>query len=349
MFDAEVETGGHHESGLSRAPHPADAYFDAASNAWILSRYDDVMAAFQCSLLEPVGPRGTLGGKAVDDRPRQAMRSETKALLSAATIEKWREETAHVARVLLRSVRADRSFDLVGQYARPLCQHVAILVSHPSPDPNKESLLRLASQVSAAAAEPFDLELASKAKTCEAELRKHFSSGPVPLRESGFVAVSQTFVCLLARCWLALLERPDEWSRLHNQPERVSDAVNELLRYAGLTEILFRMAAEDLTLNGIPIRKGERVVLRITSANRDPARFEDAHLLNTAERSHGQLALGSGKHSCVGAPLIRMVVGTATRVLVQRFQAAEMAGGEIEWRGGAGFSFPTALNVLLHS
>jgi cytochrome P450 len=304
------------------------------------------MAAFRSSLLQPVGPRGTLDGKSNDDHLRQKMRSDTTEILSSAAIEKWREETAQIASALLCDATADHETDLVRHYARPLCQYVAILISNPSGS-DSELLTRLAAHISAAAAAPFDLTLSSKAKECETELQKHFSSGPVPLRESGFVALSQTLVCLLARCWLALLENPAEWGRLHDEPERVGDAVNELLRYAGLTEILFRMAAADVDVNGVRIRKGERVVLRITAANRDPARFADPDYLNTSAKSNGQLALGFGKHSCVGAPLIRMVVSTATRVLVQRFRTGAIVG-KIEWQGGAGFCFPSALNVLLH-
>ncbi|MBV9267017.1 MAG: cytochrome P450, partial [Acidobacteriaceae bacterium] len=320
---------------LLSAPSIQNAYFDAGLNMWILTRYADVLAAFRSDALRPVGPRGTLEGKIDDEQDRLKLRAETTAALSPSALKRWQLGISCFASTLLSRLAAGCQADLVTQYARPLCEHAALIVTRPT-SADTQKLLQLSAEVSAAAAEPFDVTLSARAKQCSAELLTHFSSGPLSLQESGFVALSQTLPCMLARCWLALLRHPKEWTRLHNQPALMEQAVDELLRYAGLAHILFRMAVADVNLNGIFVRKGERLMLKLTAANRDPERFGNAESLNFADTRKGHLALGFGKHACVGAPLIRMVICTATRRLVERFPSAAITG-EIEWRGGAGF------------
>src|SRR5947207_646604 len=123
-------------------------------------------------------------------------------------------------------------------------------------------------------------------------------------------------------------------------------AVEELLRYAGLASSVFRRATARLDLGGVTILEGERVILMLASANRDPARFPEPDRLDVSRRLGGQVALGAGPHSCVGALLIRMAATVATEALVQKAAAREIAG-PIEWRGGSGFRSPASLYVQL--
>jgi cytochrome P450 len=142
------------------------------------------------------------------------------------------------------------------------------------------------------------------------------------------------------------MQFPQEWSLLHQQPELTEQAVEELLRYAGLARTLFRTATADLDLNGFSIRKGERVVLRIIAANRDPERFTEPHRVDVTRRDGGHFTLGAGPHACVAAGLIRMVAATMTHPLVQRFASATLAL-PVRWQGGSGFRSPSSLWVCL--
>jgi cytochrome P450 len=323
-----------------------NAYFDTTLDAWVLSTYDDVMAAFRSDVLRPASAFTTSLPETVDDEPRLRMRAETTAALSPAQLETWRAETTRYASELVSFWKSGSPVDLLTKYARPLCEHLALLITRPL-EKDVAHLFDLAAQVSAAAAEPSDRTLAAKGDECDAELAKHFTEGPSPLRQSGFVALSQTLPALLSRFWLALVEHPAEWTRLHDEPALMRKAVEELFRYTGLAEQLFRIATADVTLNGITIRAGQRVMLRIQAANRDAACFTPAHTLDSSVPREPHLSLGIGRHSCVGGPLLRMITAASTGVLVQRFRSATLAG-QIEWRGGSGFRFPAALNVILH-
>jgi len=265
--------------------------------------------------------------------------------LSANQLRAWRERIAPEAVALTNRLPSEETVDLMDGYARPLCLLVAAMITGISRDA-AEDLCEMARRVSASAAEPYDPAVRVSAKSANAVLRGCFHSGPEALRDSGFVALSQTLPCLLGNAWFALMQYPEEWSLLHQQPELTEQAIEELLRYAGLTRTLFRTATADLDLNGFSIRKGERVILRIIAGNRDPERFTEPHRVDVTRRDGGHFTLGAGPHACVAAGLIRMVAATVTHPLVQRFASANLAL-PIQWQGGSGFRSPSSLWVYL--
>ena len=329
----------------SPIPPTAEApYFDQALNAWVLSRHKDVLAAFRRSALVVTGARSTaLPG--AQDAAMLRMRAETREALSPAQLRLWRNTLSPFVQTLAAALPEGSSVDILRAYVQPACLEAAALVTGIDPE-NAAALRKTSRVVSASAAEPFDSILRRRAKLANARLRKSFHSPCETLRDSGFVAVAHTMPHLLANAWYALLQSSPEWRLLHAQPDLVEQAVEELLRFAGLTRVLFRRAVEDVDLNGTSVRKGDRVVLRIIAANRDPARFQCPHQVNVKSYDGGQLALGAGLHACVGASLIRMIVVLLTRTLVEQFSELALSG-PVRWKGGSGFRSPVALPVRL--
>jgi cytochrome P450 len=269
------------------------------------------------------------------------LRDETIEAISPTQLRSWREHITPLVDTLIRRLPANQPIDLISQYAQPACLALAAVVTGVDMQ-NARRLHKIAEPVSAFAAEPHDPVLRASAKSANVELRKCFHSGPEPLRDSGFVALAHTMPRLLANAWFSLIQHPQQWALLHQEPNLIEQAIEELLRYAGLTRILFRKAAEDVQLNGFQIRKGERLVLRIIAANRDPERFPNPNHVDITRRGTGQLALGAGPHSCVGAGLIRMAAIAITGPLLQRFAEASLTQA-VEWEGGSGFLSPTSL------
>jgi cytochrome P450 len=327
-------------------PDLEDPYFDNQLRAWVFSRHADILAVFRASSLSVAGPNDRNGGEPSDESMRRKMRHETMEALSPAQLRSWRERITPEAEALIESMPTEEPVDLLAGYARPVCLSLAAMVTGVSQG-DALDLCEMARRVSASAAEPYDPAVRSSAKTANVELRPHFHAGPEPLRDSGFVALSQTMPCLLANAWFALIQHPLQWSLLHQQPELTEQAIEELLRYAGLARTLFRTATADLDLNGASIRKGERVILRIIAANRDPERFSEPHRVDITRRDGGHFTLGAGSHSCVGAGLIRMAAIAITHPLLQRFASAKL-GRPAEWQGGSGFRSPSALWVYLN-
>lgn len=322
------------------APH-----FDDLLGAWVLSRYSDVLAAFRSSRLFPTGPNNKPDSEPPDESSQLQMREETRKALSPPQLRSWRESVVPLVQSLADTLPTNQPVDLVTGYARPSCLALAAMVTGVDAD-DAERLERIAEPISAFAAEPCDQELRASAKVAKVELRGCFHPGPEFLRHSGFVALAHTMPRLLANAWYALLRHPLQWSILHQEPDLTEQAIEELLRYAGLPRVLFREASEDVDLNGLRIRKGDRVVLRIIAANRDPERFFNPDRVDLTRGGTGQLTLGAGAHSCVGGSLIRMAAVTISRPLLERFVRANLSE-PIEWQGGSGFRSPASLVVSL--
>jgi len=334
------------ESDPQEFPTPPEIrppFFDDSLRAWVLSRYSDVMAAFHCPGLYPSGLNRERSAKAPAPETLQKMRRETREALSPAQLRIWRRTLTAAARAHVRSMHETEPVDLVGSYSRPLSLMLATMVTGVEAE-KAEQLYDIAEPISGSAAEPYDPVLKSGAKAANTRLEAHFRSGPEPLRSSGFVALSHTLPCLLANAWFVLLESPSQWRALHRRPGLTARAVEELLRCSELPRILFRQAAWDMEFNGARIRKGERIVLSVVAANRDPARFAQPNRVDIQRRRISQLALGAGPHSCVGAGLIRMAAVSILHPLLERFSQARLIE-PVKWKGGSGFRYPASLCV----
>jgi cytochrome P450 len=316
-------------------------YFDASLDAWVFSRYADIVAALRDPSLIPTSVTKRKPATEWNDEEHLKMRSETLAALPASQLRAWKEQLAHHARQLVSTLPQDRPVDLIGEYASPLCLAISIPITGIHQDDALNILVR-AQTVSAAAADPYDETLSKTAKTADAEVRRCFHAGPESLRHGGFVAITQTMPALLGNTWFALLKHPKAWESLHQHPQRVEQSIEELMRYAGFTRILARMATTDLVINDTPIRKDDRILLRLIAANRDAGCFPNPNELDLSRRGSAHLSFGAGIHSCVGAGLLRMIASTSTSALVSRFASARIAR-TITWRGGAVFLSPQAL------
>jgi hypothetical protein len=249
------------------------------------------------------------------------------------------------ARERAAQLACNQARDLIRDYAEPLCLELAILATHPDHIPARH-LAALAARVSWATADPFNEPLKVKSKLATEELHSFFTTGPEPMRDSGFVALSRTLVCLLGNAWFVLATHPEEWTQLHLHPALVARGVEELQRFAGLTRVLFRRAMADTTLNGLSIRSGDRLILSLQAANRDPERYPDPQEFSLMRPHISHLSLGAGPHACLGAPLIRMATIVATLALVERFSSVRLIP-PVRWRGGIEFLSPVALPVLM--
>ncbi len=128
----------------------------------------------------------------------------------------------------------------------------------------------------------------------------------------------------------ALLRHPDELARLRaaqSEPDVMSTAVEELLRFDAPVQRIGRMIGEDLELRGQHLRAGDRAFLVMASANRDPEAFADPDRLDVFRRTDGaskHLSLGLGTHYCVGAALGRLEAECALGELVARSASMEL-------------------------
>jgi cytochrome P450 len=105
---------------------------------------------------------------------------------------------------------------------------------------------------------------------------------------------------------LALLRHPDQWQALVADPGLGKTAAEEVLRYDGTVKATFRSIREPIEMGGKRLEAGQRALLVLASANRDPARFSDPDRFDVRRWPNPHLAFGQGIHVCLGAPLARI-------------------------------------------
>src|SRR5262249_56739649 len=131
---------------------------------------------------------------------------------------------------------------------------------------------------------------------------------------------------------LALLRHPDQLALLRQHPERIENAIEECLRYDTPVLGFTRVATEDLTVRGQTIRKGDLVFLLYGAANRDPARFPEPDRLDITRTDIEQFAFGHGVHTCLRAPMARLLGEIAVNILVRRLAGLRLASETLDYR-----------------
>jgi cytochrome P450 len=106
----------------------------------------------------------------------------------------------------------------------------------------------------------------------------------------------------------ALIEHPDQLTRLRANPELMPFAVDEMIRWVTPVKEFMRTATQDYELRGVTIREGESVLLSYPSANRDEDIFDQPFQFDVGRDPNKHLAFGFGVHYCLGAALARMEV-----------------------------------------
>ncbi|MFM8608261.1 MAG: cytochrome P450 [Hyphomicrobiales bacterium] len=101
--------------------------------------------------------------------------------------------------------------------------------------------------------------------------------------------------------------------------------VEELLRFDAPLHLFTRYVLEDLEWRGLRFKKGDEIGLMLGAANRDPVRFGDPDRLDPLRDPNPQQSFGGGIHFCVGAPLARLEMRVALKVLFERLPRLRLA------------------------
>jgi len=125
---------------------------------------------------------------------------------------------------------------------------------------------------------------------------------------------------------LALIQNPGELQRLSQDMSLMGTAVEEMIRWVVPVKEFMRTAQADTTVRGVPIAKGESVLLSYVSANRDEEVFVDPFRFDVGRDPNKHLSFGYGVHFCLGAALARMEINSFFTELVPRIKSIELAG-----------------------
>lgn len=159
------------------------------------------------------------------------------------------------------------------------------------------------------------------------------------------VAGHETTMALLSNGLLALLRHPEAMGNLAQDPQCIRSAVEELLRYDSPIQHQTRVARQSFEFAGARIEEGERVLLMLGAANRDPAQFTAPDQLDLHREPNRHVAFGLGPHYCIGAPLARLEAQVAFPEILRRFPRIQLEEGPLPWRVHTSNRNPVSMRV----
>ena len=129
---------------------------------------------------------------------------------------------------------------------------------------------------------------------------------------------------------LALIENPNEFKKLKDNPSLMPMAIDETIRWVTPVKNFFRTATEDCVIGEKKIKKDDSIMLVYPSGNRDEEVFEDPFKFKVDRNPNRHLAFGFGAHLCLGKHLAKMEMEILYNELFKRIEKIEL-NGEPSW------------------
>ena len=130
---------------------------------------------------------------------------------------------------------------------------------------------------------------------------------------------------------LALASDPAQWAKLKNDPSLARVAFEEGLRWNAPSPFIGRTTSRATELGGVGIPAGEKVIMDLAAANRDPRRWPDPDVYDIDRDTNGHLAFGTGIHGCIGQMMARMEATCLLSALARRVETIELTGEPVRF------------------
>jgi cholest-4-en-3-one 26-monooxygenase len=123
----------------------------------------------------------------------------------------------------------------------------------------------------------------------------------------------------------AFTQNPDQWDRLKADPSLIPTASDEIVRFVSPVNLFRRTPTQDVEIGGQPIKKGEKVVIYYSSANRDEAVFTDPDVFDIGREPNPHVGFGGGgPHFCLGRHLAKLEIECLFRSLITQCERVEL-------------------------
>jgi cytochrome P450 len=119
---------------------------------------------------------------------------------------------------------------------------------------------------------------------------------------------------------------PEQWSVLRENPNLIRGAFEEVLRFEAPVQTFFRTTTRDVEVAGVRLGDGEKVLLFLAAANRDPRRWDRPDTFDVRRRATGHMTFGTGIHGCVGQAVARLESEAIFGALTKRVASFELTG-----------------------
>lgn len=153
------------------------------------------------------------------------------------------------------------------------------------------------------------------------------SHGECPALMVDYLAPSiDTTMSAISNALYLFATHPEQWQLLKDDPTRIANAVNEVIRYEPPLRAFARLVNRQTEIGGVNIPSGARVLLMYASANRDEREWESPAVFDISRDAGRQIGFGQGAHACAGQSLARLETTAVLRALVERVDRMEVAG-----------------------
>jgi len=119
---------------------------------------------------------------------------------------------------------------------------------------------------------------------------------------------------------------PEQWAVLRENPSLIRLAFEEVLRFEAPVQTFFRTTTKAIEVGGVKLGDGEKVLLFLAAANRDPRRWDKPEIFDVKRRATGHMTFGTGIHGCVGQAVARLESEAVFGALAKRIAAFELTG-----------------------
>jgi cytochrome P450 PksS len=161
-------------------------------------------------------------------------------------------------------------------------------------------------------------------------------------------AGSETTTHLISGSVYELLKNPALRDWLELDWSRAGLAVEEFLRFVSPVQFSKpRFVRKDVELGGVPVKKGDRIMVMLAAANMDPRAHEHPERLDLERRPNRHISFGTGIHFCLGHQLARIEGICALQALFTRWPKLRLAvePSQIRWRKRPGLRALESLPV----
>ena len=119
---------------------------------------------------------------------------------------------------------------------------------------------------------------------------------------------------------------PEEFARLRSDPSLARNAFEEAIRFESPVQTFFRTTTKDVEIGGCKVGVGEKILMFLGAANRDPRRWADPDRYDITRKTSGHVGFGSGIHMCVGQLVARLEGEVMLAALARKVAAIEITG-----------------------
>ena len=118
----------------------------------------------------------------------------------------------------------------------------------------------------------------------------------------------------------------DQLARLRQDPTLSRNAFEEAIRFESPVQTFFRTTTREVEISGHRIGEGEKVLMFLGAANRDPRRWENPDRYDVSRKTSGHVGYGSGIHMCVGQLVARLEGEVMMAALARKVRSIEITG-----------------------